>query len=88
MNQDIDVMEYFTTHGRDAPDGVLKRTVNGLVRGRITTMDELLGKTPEELARVRNIGAKCLEFTYLMRDKYVQETGKTPRGSLKEELSK
>ena len=88
MKQDIDVTMYFTTHGRDAPNGVLKRTVNGLIRGGIYTMDELLNKTPEELAKVRNIGAKCLEFTYLMREKYAQEIGKTPQGLLKEELSK
>ena len=88
MKQDIDVTMYFTTHGRDAPNGVLKRTVNGLIRGGIYTMGELLNKTPEELARVRNIGAKCLEFIYLMRDRYARETGKTPQGSLKEDLSK
>ena len=80
MNQDIDISTYFTTHSRDASGGFLKRTGNLLMRGGINTMDELLSKTPGELARVRNVGAKSLELVPLMRDMYARETGKKPQG--------
>jgi DNA-directed RNA polymerase alpha subunit len=54
----------------------LVRAINSVMRARIDTMDELICKTPEELAKIRNAGAKSLELIYLLREKYAQETGK------------
>ena len=91
MNQDIDIRTYFKENApRDDPSSPppLVRAVNAVMRASINTMDELLAKTPEELLRIRNAGEKCLELIYLMREKYAEETGKTPQGTLREEQSK
>ena len=91
MNQNKDISTYFNAHTPRAAPGApppLVRTTNAVIRSGINTMDELLAKTPEELLRIRNAGVKCLELIYLMREKYARETGKTPQGSLREDLSK
>jgi DNA-directed RNA polymerase alpha subunit len=91
MTHDTDIRTYFNTHAPRAAPGEpspVVRAVNAVLRARVETMDELLAKTPEELTRIRNAGAKSLELIYLMRDKYAQETGKTQQDSLKEDLSK
>ena len=91
MNQDIDIRTYFNAHAPRGDPGApppLVRTTNAVIRSGINTMDELLAKTPQEIARIRNAGEKCLELIYLMREKYAEETGKTPQGSIKEENSK
>ena len=69
----ISVSEYFNSRSRDAPESVVTCAINGLVRGRVETMEQLLGKTPEELARVRNIGVKSLELILSLRDQYAAE---------------
>ena len=74
--QPVSVRAYFEEH---TPPGyrrdILKRSTNALVRGEIATMDALALATPWKIARVRNLGEKCLELVLLLRDQYIEEKG-------------
>ncbi|MCL2696446.1 MAG: hypothetical protein FWE74_00020 [Oscillospiraceae bacterium] len=77
MEQHIELEKYFKKH---APSTVYHkltvRAINALVRGGITTMDELCSVSVEKLNRVRNLGEKCLEMALFMRNKYESEKNK------------
>ena len=70
MRQDITIQAYFTEH---VPEHNRVRTINCLVRGGISTMDELCHASMERLVRVRNMGEKTREIALAMRDKYAAE---------------
>lgn len=55
------------------------RVIDALTRAGIETMSALCEASPEELERVRNLGAKGLELALLMREKYVTEKRTTRR---------
>ena len=56
--RDVSIGDYFNERcPREAQNGLLKRAVNGLMRGNIETMSGLAAASPEEIAKIRNIGA-------------------------------
>jgi len=74
MKQYIEIRTYFKKHASSTEYIKLTvRTINALMRGGIETMDELCSISEENLARVRNLGTKCLEMALFMRDKYKAE---------------
>ena len=70
MGQDKTIQAYFDEH---APQQNKVRTINCLVHGGISTMDELCVASMERLGRVRNMGVKTLKLALAMRDKYIAE---------------
>ncbi len=70
------VKVYFAKHGPAlASPHLLVRTLNGLERIHITTMDELANTSHKTLANIRNIGPKSLALALLLRERYRAETG-------------
>ncbi len=71
-----DLYTYFSQH---SPPGLrndlVNRAKNALLRGDIKTMEALAQLTPNELARVRNLGAKSLEVALIMREQYIMDKG-------------
>ncbi len=59
------VAEYFT---KVCPH---RRIHNALVRGRITTMEQVCAMSEEQLTRVRNLGRKSLAIVLAERQKYL-----------------
>ncbi len=59
------VAEYFT---KVCPN---RRIHNALVRGRITTMEQVCAMSEEQLIRVRNLGRKSLAIVLAERQKYL-----------------
>ncbi len=64
---------FFAKHGPciDSPH-LLVRAINGLERIHIKTMDELENTSPDELARIRNIGAKSLCLILNLCEQYIK----------------
>lgn len=71
------VKSYFSEHAsRAVPNGMVKRTVNAVLRLNLETMDALCEVTAEELAKIRYMGPKSLELTLQMCEKYLSENGR------------
>ncbi len=72
----ISVADYFVEH-TPAPQRcfLMRRSINALVRGDIKTMDVLALVTPRRIARVRNLGGKCLELVLMLREQYIEKNG-------------
>jgi DNA-directed RNA polymerase alpha subunit len=69
MKRDMDIQTFFNKY----PSEITVRCVNAIIRSGIDTMDELCEKDEEQLRRIRNLGAKCLAHTLIMREKYTLE---------------
>ena len=74
VDKDADIRAYFAEH---APETFAKPLVNmaarQLRRAGTETMETLCGMTDKEIIRTRNIGKRCQEIVFLMRDKYAAE---------------
>ena len=72
--QAIDVGVYFALHAPLTEYASVRiRAVNALVRGGISTMDELCGASAEEIEKIRNLGERSLKLALIMREKYSEE---------------
>ncbi len=65
MARDMTVAEYFTYI---CPN---RRIHNALVRGRVTTMEQVCAMSEQELLRIRNFGGKALAIVLTERQKYL-----------------
>ena len=72
MKQNIDMQTYFIQHD-DLASTVSVRAVNALKKGGITTMDELCAADMKKVKKLRNLGDKCFEYVYAMREKYMAD---------------
>jgi len=70
-NQAVDVNAYFARHAPFTEYASVRvRAVNALVRGGISTMDELCGASAEDIKKIRNLGERSLKLALIMREKY------------------
>ena len=61
--------EYFAALKPEGdPSGLWRRTVNALVRGKITSMEQLCRLTEKDLTRIRNLGDKSRAYAIKVRD--------------------
>jgi DNA-directed RNA polymerase alpha subunit len=66
------VRTYFLQSAEPVKD-VTVRAINALMRGGIETMGDLTRAAPEDIAKRRNLGVKCLELALAMREKFIAE---------------
>ena len=71
--KDTDIRTFFEANAADISRTELNRTVSAITRPGIKTMETLCAMTPEQIGRIKNIGAKTLDIILMFRDKYLTE---------------
>lgn len=74
MKDDVSVMEYFYNYAEQAgsKEGI-RRATNGLVRGKVGSMNQLCAMSQEDLHKMRNVGAQTVELVMRVREQYIKE---------------
>ena len=68
-----DIRAFFEANAAEISRTDLNRTVSAITRPGIKTMEALCAMMPEQIGRIKNIGAKTLGIILIVRDKYLTE---------------